>query len=159
MMKQVYGEGALDHNAVFKYHKHYAHGRDSLEDDEHTSHPRIARIEFKIQEVTLVHANHSKMIDEVAAAEISNGTCHKLLSDDLNMSRVSHYSVPCVLMQDQRGDHMSTCGHLIDSTGKDGTFLNWIITGDKTWCFLYDLQLKLQSATWKLLSWPRKKKP
>jgi hypothetical protein len=131
-IKQVYGEGALGHNAVFKYHKHYAHERDSLEDDEHTGQPRIARIEFKIQEVTtLVHANHSKMVDEVAAAAaagISNDTCHKFLSDDLNMSRVTHCSVPRVLMQDKCDDRMSTCGHLIDSTDKDGTFLNWIIT-------------------------------
>jgi hypothetical protein len=37
-------------------------------------------------------------------------------------------------------------------------FLNWIITGDKTWCFLYHPQLQQQSATWKLPSSPRKKK-
>jgi hypothetical protein len=53
---------------------------------------------------------------------------------------------------------MSVCGDLIDSADKDGTFLNRFITGDKTWCFLYDPQLKRQSATWKLPSSPRKKK-
>ena len=31
----------------------------------------------------------------------------------------------------------------------DPTFLNWIITGGETWCFLYDSQLKRQSAIWK----------
>jgi hypothetical protein len=35
----------------------------------------------------LVLFNHSKTVDEVtpAAAGISLGTCHKILSDDLNM--------------------------------------------------------------------------
>jgi hypothetical protein len=45
-------------------------------------------------------------------------------------------------MQDQCDDRMSTCGDLINSADKDGTFLNRIITGDETWSFLYDLQLK-----------------
>jgi hypothetical protein len=48
---------------------------------------------------------------------------------------------------------------LIDSADKNGMFVNWIITGDETWCFLYDPQLKRQSATWKSPSSSRKKKP
>jgi hypothetical protein len=77
------------------------------------------------------------------------------------MSHVTQHSVPlshCVLTQDLCDDRLSICGDLIDSADKDGTFLNQIITGDEPWCFLYDLQLKRQSATWKLPSLPRKKK-
>jgi hypothetical protein len=43
----------------------------------------------------------------------------------------------------------------INSADKDGTVLNRIITGDKTWYFLYSLQQKWQSATWKSSSIPR----
>jgi hypothetical protein len=85
-----------------------------------------------------VCANHSKT---AAAAGISHGTCHKILSDNLNMSRVTQHSVPRVLTQDC-DDCMSICGGLIDSADKDGKFLKRNITGDKTWCFLYDPQLK-----------------
>jgi hypothetical protein len=50
----------------------------------------------------LVCANHSQMADEVAAvAGISHGTCHKILSDYLNMSHVTDHSIPHVLMEDQ----------------------------------------------------------
>jgi hypothetical protein len=51
----------------------------NLEGVQHTGQPRMARTELKIQEeTTLVHANHSQMVDEVkAAAGISHGTCHK----------------------------------------------------------------------------------
>jgi hypothetical protein len=47
---------------------------------------------------------------------------------------------------------MTICGDLISSADEDGMFHNWIITGDKTLCFLYDPQLTRQSATWKLPS-------
>jgi hypothetical protein len=62
MIKQVYGKEALDHSAAFKWHKCYAQGRDCLED---TGRPRMARIELRIQEITmLVHANRSKLVDK-----------------------------------------------------------------------------------------------
>jgi hypothetical protein len=94
-----------------------------LEDDEHTGRPRTVRTELKIQEVaTLVRADRSHMADEIAAAGISHGTCHKILSDDVNMSRVTQHSVPRVLRQDQRDDRMSICGDLIDNADKDGRF-------------------------------------
>jgi hypothetical protein len=67
---------------------------------------------------------------------ISHDTCHEILSDDLNISRVTLYNVPHVLMQSQRDYRMSTCGDLIDGADKNRTFLNQIITGDETWCFL-----------------------
>jgi predicted transcriptional regulator len=59
-----------------------------LEDNEHTSQPRTVRTELKIQEVaTLARANCSQTVDEIAEeAGISHDTCHKILSDDLNMS-------------------------------------------------------------------------
>jgi hypothetical protein len=62
------------------------------------------------------------------------------MSDDLNML-ITQHSVPRDLAQNQRYDRMSTCGDLIDSADKDGTFLNRIITGDETRRFLCDPQL------------------
>jgi hypothetical protein len=92
---------------VFKWHKRFAQGRDSLKGDEHTGRPRTVTTELNIQEVpTLVHASRSQTVYEIAAAAgISNDTCHKILSDDLNMSHVTQHSVPRVLTQDQRDDH------------------------------------------------------
>jgi hypothetical protein len=122
MIKQEYGKEALGHSAVIKWHKHFAQGRDSLEDDEHTGRPGTVKTELKIEEVTtLVCANHSQTVDEIAAATgISHGTCHKILSDNLNVSGVTQHSVSRLLTQDQRDDCMSICGDLIDSADKDG---------------------------------------
>jgi hypothetical protein len=36
MIKQAYGKEALGHSAVFKWHKRFAQGTDSLEDAGHT---------------------------------------------------------------------------------------------------------------------------
>jgi hypothetical protein len=102
------------------------------------------------------------MVDEIAAAAatgISHGICHKILSDDLNMSRVTQHIVPHVLTQDQHDDCTSICGDPINSADEGATFLNQIIKGEETWCFLYDPLLKRHSTAWKSPSSPRKKKP
>jgi hypothetical protein len=83
----------------------------------------MARTELRIQEgATSMHANSSQMAGEVAAARISHCSCHKILSGDLNMPRVTQQIVPHNLTQDQRDDRMSTCGDLIDCADKAGTF-------------------------------------
>lgn len=160
MIQQVYGEEAMGRSAAFKWHKRFAEGRDSLDDDAHTGRPRTARTEGKILEVQrVVRDNRSQSIDDIAAATgISHGSCHAILTEDLNMSRVSQHIVPRFLTEEQRQDRVTICGDLIDSADKDTTFLQRIITGDETWCFLYDPQLKRQSATWKSPSSPRRKK-
>jgi hypothetical protein len=64
MIKQAYGEEAFDCSAVFKWHKRFAQGRDSLEYDEHTGQRRTIRTELKIREVAMVVcANCSQTID------------------------------------------------------------------------------------------------
>jgi hypothetical protein len=98
-MKQVYGEEVLGCSAVFKCHQHFAQGRDTLEDNEHSHRPKAVRTERKIEEAaTLVHANPSKLVDDITAAVgISHGMCHKILTDDLNMLHDSEHCVPHVL--------------------------------------------------------------
>jgi hypothetical protein len=158
VIKQVCGKEALGHSAVFKWHKRFSQRRGRLEYDQRTGQPRTVRTELKIQKVaTLVHANCSQIVTEMSAAaavRISCGTFHKIPSDDLSTSRVTQHSVPLIPTQNQHGDRMSICGDLIDNADKDRTFFNWIITGDETWCFLYNPQLKRQSATCKSQSLP-----
>ena len=131
-----------------------------MEDEVRTGRSQTVRTERKIEEVVmLVRANRSQSVDDLAAAvRVSHGTCYRILTDDLNMSRVTQHSVPRVLAQDQRDDRMAICGDLISSTDDDPTFLNRIITGGDTWCFLYDPQLKRGSATWITPVSPRQKK-
>ncbi|KAJ4442216.1 hypothetical protein ANN_12082 [Periplaneta americana] len=83
----------------------------------------------------------------------------KKLATLVRANRSQSHSVPRILSQDKRDDRMTICGDLISSADDDPTFLNRIITGDETWRFLYDPQLKRQSATWKTPLSPRQKKP
>ena len=147
LIKHVYEDDALGCSAVFKWHQRFSQGRDSLEDDQRMGWSPTDRTERKIEEVaTVVRANCSQSIEDIAAeVVVSHGTCHKILTDDLKMSRVTQQRVPRILTQDQHDDRMTICGDLISTADQDRTILKCIITGDETWCFLYDPTLKRQS--------------
>lgn len=43
------------------------------------------------------------------------------------------------------------------TAGNNGGFQNRVITGDKSWCYKYDLELKTKSKEWKVTNVPEKK--
>jgi hypothetical protein len=51
----------------------------------------------------------------------------------------------------QKDTPMGISGDLIDMADKGNKFLNNIITGDETRCFLYDPQTQRQCSEWKSL--------
>jgi hypothetical protein len=120
MMQQVYGEETSGCSATFKRHQCFAQGRDSLL-NESSGQPKAVGTERRVKDIsTLVRANNSRLVDDITAAVwLSYGTCHIILTDDLNMSRVSEHCVPCILMQDQCDDRMTTCGDLISNADED----------------------------------------
>ena len=66
----------------------------------------------------MVRANRSQSVHGLAAAaaeKVSHSTCYKILTDDLNISRVTQHSVLRILTQDQLNDRMTICGDLIIS--------------------------------------------
>jgi hypothetical protein len=109
-----------------------------LEEDERSGWPKAVRTECKIEDVaTLVRDNRFQSVDDIAkAVGINHGTRHKVLTHDLNISRVSDHCVPRVLTQVQRDNRTTICGDLMSSADEDETSLNWIITEDETWCSL-----------------------
>jgi hypothetical protein len=56
MIKQAYGEEALCHSAVFKWHKRFAQGTDSLEDDEHTVGQEQSEVNSRSKKLQRWHA-------------------------------------------------------------------------------------------------------
>ena len=75
-LQRVYGEDTLSHSVVFMWHRRFLLGRDSLEDDVRSDRPEVVGTERRIQGIaTLVHANRSQSVDDLAAAvEVSHDT-------------------------------------------------------------------------------------
>jgi Transposase. len=89
---------------------------------------------------------------------ISYGSIHAILPDDLKMRRVRTKFVPRRLTTDQMECRMMVTGDLFENNMLESTFLTKIVTGDESWVFTYDAEMKMQSAEWHTTSSPQPKK-
>ena len=75
-------------------------------------------------------------IDEVSMlVGINHGTCHKILTEDLKMRRVTSKFVPRLLSVDQKQQQLDVCLDLKENAANDPSFLSNVSTGDKTWVY------------------------
>jgi len=88
----------------------------------------------------------------------SHGSIHAILSDDLKMRRASVKFVPRQLTTDQMECRKMIAGDLFEKSTQDLTFLTKIVTGDESWVFAYDPEIRVHSTEWHTSSSPRPKK-
>ena len=67
----------------------------------------------------------------------------KILTEDLQMRRVSAKFVPRLLTAEQKDDRMSICTDLRERAQNDLNFISSVITGDESW---FDPESKQMSS-------------
>jgi hypothetical protein len=80
------------------------------------------------------------------------------LSDNFNTRRISAKSVPRVVSDDQKAHRVSVHRELKQQARDVPNFISNIITGDKTWVYVYDPETKQQLSQWKSSNSPQLKK-
>jgi len=58
--------------------------------------------------------------------------------------------VPKNLSVEQKANRLEICQDLLGRLGNEPEFLDKVITGDESWMFDYDPEIKLQSAEWQI---------
>jgi len=66
--------------------------------------------------------------------------------------------VPRLLAEDQWKSLLTVCQDLKRELENDPNFLSRVITGDESWCYVYDPKSKQASSQWKTPRSPRPKK-
>lgn len=80
--------------------------------------------------------------------QLSRSSVHNILKKDLNLSKLAPKFVPCLLTEEQRHFRVSLCEDNIQSLKDDPLFLSRIVTGDKSWVSVFELELKTESKQW-----------
>ena len=90
----------------------------------------------------------------VEQVNIDRETVRKILTEDLDMRKVCAKMVPKELAEEQKQRTVTICQDLLE---RQDDILGSVITGDETWVYQYDPEMKLQSAQWKIANSPRPK--
>lgn len=148
---KVYGINSPKKSAVYKWIQRFREGRDDLEDDPRPGRPTTSRNDEKIHAVQhLIDEDRRITINEIAVSlDISYGSAHSILHEDLGLSKLSARWVPKALRPDQMDVRTDLSMSILSKIDADeDEFMNRIITGDETWIYQYDPETKQQSKQW-----------
>ena len=97
MLKTAFGEQAMGRSQTFQWFSQFKAGRTSIDDDKRSGWPVSSSTPEMIERVCqIIHEDRRRTIDEVSMlVGISHGTCHKILTEDLEMRRAEqHMAAP-----------------------------------------------------------------
>ncbi|XP_067930695.1 protein GVQW3-like [Watersipora subatra] len=156
----AYGDSALKKTACYEWHKRFREGRTSIKDDNRMGRPATSRTTTATDLVRqqVIGDRRLTIHEKSAESGLSYGTCHIILTKDLDMRRISAKMVPKLLTDDQKEKRVGCCIELKDALAQDPDFLSKVLTGDERWVYGYDPETKSQSSQWKSPGSSRPKK-
>ena len=93
-----------------------------------------------------------------AQFDVSVGTIHTIIREELKMRKICAKFVPRVLREDQKERRCHDSREVVELINSDPAVLNALVTCDKSWIYCYDPETKRQSSQWKHAGSPRPKK-
>jgi len=159
-LKRAYGEHALSRTQVFRWHKAFLDGRESVEDERRSGRACTSNTDENVTNVRdLMRSDRRltvKMINSVL--NLNRQTVHEILTLELGMQKICAKLVPKILANEQKETRRNVCLDLLERIENDKIFFQHVITGDETWIFEYDPDTKRQSSEWHTCNSPRPKK-
>ena len=106
----------------------------------------------------MIRVNRLLTLREVAdEVGISIGSCHQIFTEKFQMRYVSTKFVPRLLTDNQKESSVEISQELLSNANGNENFLKNITTGDQTWVYGYDVEMKTRSSQWMGKGSPRPK--
>ena len=146
-IEQAFENEALSPTQIKQWFKCFKDGCASVESNPRSGRPSTSPKEVMDQVCEKVLENRCLTVQKIVAeVGISTGSVHSILTEDLNLRRVSAKFVPKLLTEQQKELWKKISEDMLDLANHDPEFIKTIITGDETWVYGYDPETKFQSS-------------
>jgi predicted transcriptional regulator len=89
LLQQTKRESSVSRALVFKWHKRFSDGRTDIKDDERPGRNAVIRTTSSTSIKKVLEGDRRLTVREIAEiADVSRGTVHRILTEDLNMKKV-----------------------------------------------------------------------
>lgn len=138
--------------SVRKWVASFKAGRLDVEDEQRSGRPQTSTTGDRVEQVkTVVEEDTRKTCEDIEnITGIPHSTVYRILVDDLKKKKVFAKWVPHLLNEGQIQERVSLSRANLRRFRREGQdFLSRIVTGDETWVYSWDPELKRQSAQWR----------
>lgn len=155
MMEEAEKMPKVSRSFVYKWHRRFLNGRDSVLDDERPGRNRIICKKLIERIGNVMESDGRVTVAELASMfDIGYGTAFTILTEYLDMRRVSARWIPRLLTEDEKAKRVQLSRAFLRQYTNEDDFLQRIVTTDETWLHHYDPETKQQSSAWKRKSSP-----
>ena len=157
MLLTAFGASCMNRASVFEWHKRFKEGRESGRDDERCGRSKEVRTpELMGQIKNFMDKDRRVSIETVRAQfDVSEGTVHIIIREELKMRKIYAKFVPTVLREDQKERRCHDSRQMDDLINSDPAVIDALVTCDESWIYSYDPETKRQSSQWKHADFPR----
>ena len=160
MLQTAFRASCMNRASVFEWHKRFKEGRESVRDDERCRRSKEVRTPELIGQIkNFMDKDHLVSIVTISAQfDVSVGTVHTIICEELKMRKICAKFVPRVLREDQKERCCHDSKEMVELINLDPTVLDALVVCDESWIYCYDRETKRQSSQWKHAGSPRPKK-
>ena len=160
MLQTAFRPSCMNQALVFEWHKRFKEGRESVRDDERCSRSKEVRTPELIGQIKNVMNKDGHVFIETISAQfdLSVGTVHTIIREELKMWKICTKFVPRVLREDQKKRCCHDSREMVELINSDPAVLDALVTCDESWIYCYDPETKRQNSQWKYAGSPRPKK-
>ena len=140
----------MNRASVFEWHNRFKQGRESVRDDDRCGRSKEVRTPLIGQIMNFMDKGLRVSIETISAQfDVSVGTVHTIIHEELKMRKICARFVPKVLREDQKERRCHDNREMVEMINSDPTVLYALVTCDESWIYYYDPETKRQSSRWK----------
>ena len=148
MLQTTFRPYCMDRASVFEWHKRLKEGRESVKDDERCGRSKEVRTPELMSELkNFMDKDRRVSIETISAQfDVSVGTVHTIIGEELKMRKICTKFVPRVLREDQKERRYHDSREMVELINSDPAVLDALVTCDESWIYCYDPETKRQSS-------------
>ena len=160
MPQTAFQPSCMNRASVFEWHKRFKEGSESVRDDERCRRSMEVRTPELIGQIkNFMDKDRRVSIETISAqSDVSVGTVHTIIHEELKMRKICVKFVPRVLREDQKERRCHDSREMVELINSHHAVLDALVTYDEIWIYCYDPETKRQSSQWKRAGSPRPKK-
>ena len=147
-ISEVFSNDCPSVRTVERWYLQFRRGVFDLEDEPHTGRlSNVATPETVDAAITVNRRITFRQLEVLL--HISKSTLQRIVSEQLSVKKVCALWVPYALSDEQRKNRVEWCKSMLKKF-KSGSAdnMNFIVTGDLTWLYYYDVPTKSQNKVW-----------
>ena len=147
MLQTAFWASCMNWASVFERYKRFNKGRESVRDDERCGRSKEVRTPELIGQIkNFIDKDRRVSIETISAQfDVSAGTVHKIIREELKMWKICAKFVPRVLREDQK-ERRHDSGEMVELINLALAVLDALVTCDESGIYCYDPETKRQSS-------------